>query len=100
MLPDITSAVRLQEVDIRLTELAKEIASLPDKHFRQVVSVIFALLKEPRPADSAPLSGYPFHRITAGEYRVVYDYTDAQVRIVVFGKRNDGDVYRRLSRKP
>jgi len=29
MLPDIASAVRLQEVDNRLTDLAKEIASLP-----------------------------------------------------------------------
>src|SRR5215475_15853160 len=29
MLPDITSAVRLQEVDGRLAELTKEIASLP-----------------------------------------------------------------------
>ena len=35
MLPDITSAVRLQEVDIRLTELAKEIASLP-KHIAEI----------------------------------------------------------------
>src|SRR5258708_12817916 len=35
MLPDITSAVRLQEVEIRLTELAKEIASLP-KHIAEI----------------------------------------------------------------
>src|SRR6266568_5048492 len=35
MLPDIASAVRLQEVDIRLTDLAKEIASLP-KHIAEI----------------------------------------------------------------
>jgi predicted nucleic acid-binding Zn-ribbon protein len=35
MLPDIASAVRLQEVDGRLTELAKEIASLP-KHIAEI----------------------------------------------------------------
>ena len=35
MLPDISSAVRLQELDIRLTELAKEIASLP-KHIAEI----------------------------------------------------------------
>src|SRR5436190_23843603 len=35
MLPDITSAVRLQEVDNRLTDLNKEIASLP-KHIAEI----------------------------------------------------------------
>src|SRR5260370_25075410 len=35
MLPDIASAVRLQEVDNRLTDLAKEIASLP-KHIDEI----------------------------------------------------------------
>jgi predicted nucleic acid-binding Zn-ribbon protein len=35
MLPDIASAVRLQEVDIRLTDLAKEVASLP-KHVAEI----------------------------------------------------------------
>jgi len=35
MLPDITSAVRLQELDGRLTDLAKEIASLP-KHITEI----------------------------------------------------------------
>ena len=35
MLADIVSAVRLQEVDIRLTDLAKEVASLP-KHIAEI----------------------------------------------------------------
>ncbi len=35
MLPDIVSAVRLQEVDIRQAELSKEIASLP-KHIAEI----------------------------------------------------------------
>src|SRR3954469_12913376 len=35
MLPDIASAVRLQEVDNRLTDLSKEIASLP-KHINEI----------------------------------------------------------------
>jgi mRNA interferase RelE/StbE len=77
----------------------KELAALPDKHFRQVISAVFALLKDPRPADSRQLSGHPFYRITVGEYRVVYDYSDSQVRILAFGKRNDGEVYRQLLRK-
>src|SRR5262245_36965626 len=35
MLPDIASAVRLQEVDNRLADLSKEIASLP-KHIAEI----------------------------------------------------------------
>src|SRR5437879_13347633 len=35
MLPDIASALRLQEVDNRLTDLTKEIASLP-KHIDEI----------------------------------------------------------------
>src|ERR1700730_11951769 len=35
MLPDIVSAVRLQELDGRLTDLTKEIASLP-KHISEI----------------------------------------------------------------
>jgi mRNA interferase RelE/StbE len=77
----------------------KELDSLPDKHFRQVITAVFSLLKEPRPADSRLLSGFPFYRISVGEYRVVYDYTDDQVRIVAFGKRNDDEVYRMLRRR-
>lgn len=76
----------------------KEIGALPDKQFRQVVTALFALLKDPTPADSRHLSGTAFHRVTAGEYRIVYDFTEAQVRVVAFGKRNDGEVYRRMKR--
>lgn len=77
----------------------KEIDGLPDKHFRQVISAIFDLLKEPLPADARPLKGVPFYRITVGEYRVIYDYNEAQINVVVFGKRNDGEVYAMLRRK-
>lgn len=77
----------------------KDLDDLPDKHFRQVISALFSLLKDPRPADSRLLSGFPFIRISVGEYRVVYDYTDQQVRIVAFGKRNDNEVYKLLKRK-
>jgi hypothetical protein len=34
--------------------------------------------------------------VTAGEYRVVFDVHDGVLRIIAIGKRNDGEVYRRL----
>ena len=45
------------------------------------------------------LRGYPFYRIDVGEYRVIYDLDGDVVRIILIGKRNDDEVYRRLRRK-
>ncbi|MHB8369766.1 MAG: type II toxin-antitoxin system RelE family toxin [Leptospirales bacterium] len=72
---------------------------LPGKQYKQLVSAIFGLLKNPEPNDSKKLYGYPYLRIDVGEYRVIYDFDDTVVRILVSGKRNDDDVYRELKRK-
>jgi mRNA interferase RelE/StbE len=76
------------------------LVGLQPKQFKQVGSRILALQKEPFPNDAKHLSGYPgYRRIDCGEYRVCYGVEDGIVRITVIGKRNDDDVYRRLSRK-
>ena len=54
MLPDISSAVRLQELDIRLAELSKEIASLP-KHITEIEKKLEAHQRKLE-ADRAALS--------------------------------------------
>ena len=54
MLPDIVSAVRLQEVDGRLTDLTKEIASLP-KHIAEIEKKLEAHQRK-LDADRAALS--------------------------------------------
>jgi len=71
---------------------------LPPKQFRQVVSAILRLLRDPLPHDSRPLQGYPYHRIDVGEYRVIYHVQDDLLRVALIGKRNDDDVYRQLRR--
>ena len=74
----------------------KFLDALPPKQFRQIVNRVFALLEEPRPHDSKELKGYPFLRNDAGEYRIIYDVQDDTLRLILVGKRNDDDVYRRL----
>src|SRR6266851_7704671 len=54
MLSDISSAVRLQELDIRLAELSKEIASLP-KHITEIEKKLEAHQRKLE-ADRAALS--------------------------------------------
>ena len=42
------------------------------------------------------LEGYPFKRVDIGEYRVIHHADKDTLHVVVIGKRNDGDIYRRL----
>ena len=38
-------------------------------------------------------------RVDSGEYRIVYTVTEDTLRVVLIGKRNDDEVYRRLERR-
>lgn len=73
--------------------------NLPGKQFKQVVSMMFNLLKDPAPHDSRILQGYPYRRVDFGEYRIVYRVQDECLQILVMGKRNDDEVYKKLTRK-
>jgi mRNA interferase RelE/StbE len=80
-------------------EAFKELCELQAKQYRQVVSAIFDLLKDPLPNYSKQLVGSEYRRIAVGEYRVVYRADDETVFVVAFGKRNDSEIYRALERK-
>ena len=66
------------------------------KPFRQVMLNILQLTKNPQPQDAKKLVGYEFFRIDIGEYRVIYQMDESVLKIILVGKRNDDDVYRRL----
>lgn len=72
--------------------------SLPPKQFRQVIRKVFALLDEPLPHDSQVLSGSSYRRADVGEYRIIYAVAKDVLRVVIIGKRNDGEVYRDVKR--
>lgn len=78
----------------------KDLQGLPAKQYRQVVSSILDLLKEPSPHNSKNLQGSPYMRLAVGEYRVIYNYSEDSVAVYAFGKRNDGEIYKKLSRMP
>lgn len=73
--------------------------TLPPKQFRQVTRRIIMLMVDPRPADAERLRGYDYSRVTVGEYRIIHDVRDGVLRVLVVGKRNDDEVYRRLARE-
>lgn len=81
------------------THLGKDLAAIPPKQYRQIMSAIIELLKEPFPHYSRPLAGSSFFRIEVGEFRVIYKADDETVSVLGVGKRNDADVYKLLERK-
>ena len=70
--------------------------TLPPKQFRQVFRKVLALLEDPRPHDTEQLKGYPFLRNDVGEYRIIYDIQGDTLRLILVGKRNDDEIYKRL----
>jgi len=71
--------------------------TLPPKQYRQVTRKIIMLMANSQPADAERLKGFEYSRVTAGEYRVIFDVHDGLLRIVAIGKRNDDEMHRRLS---
>jgi mRNA interferase RelE/StbE len=76
------------------------IRALEAKQFKQVMGKILSLLSEPTPADSSALKGYEsLFRTDIGEHRIVYQFDEKSVSVLVVDKRNDDEVYKKLARK-
>ncbi|MBI4309601.1 MAG: type II toxin-antitoxin system RelE/ParE family toxin [Candidatus Omnitrophica bacterium] len=86
-------------LSLDLTHQAKNfLDQLDPKRFRQVARKIFSLMENPRPPDSRPLQGFPFLRADIGEYRIVYRIEGNCLKVALIDKRNDDEVYKKLSR--
>ncbi len=76
------------------------IRSIEPKHFKQVMNKVLGLLSDPTPSDASLLKGYDnLHRVDIGEHRIVYRFDEKVVLVLVVDKRNDDQVYKKLSRK-
>jgi mRNA interferase RelE/StbE len=75
----------------------KFLKRLPPKQALQLKTKLQSLQVTPFPQDSKVLAGYPnYHRVSVGEYRIVYRVENDILLISLIGKRNDGEVYKRL----
>jgi mRNA interferase RelE/StbE len=77
------------------------VRKMQPKHAKQVLLKILELCRNPDPPDSKLLHGSAegYRRADSGEYRIIYQVEGDSLRIYLIGKRNDDEVYRRLSRK-
>ncbi len=74
----------------------KEIAALPKRAQRRVVSAIDALADDPRPDGVRKLAGSEdVYRVRVGDYRIVYQIFDDVLIVHVVRVGHRRDVYRR-----
>ncbi len=74
---------------------------LQPKIAAQIAKKTLSLNVNPLPKDSKQLKGYPkLYRVDSGEYRIVYRYNPDEdlVEVILVGKRNDDEVYKKLKR--
>ena len=76
----------------------KFLAKRPPKHREQILRKLDQICEDPYPPDSKLLGGYSLRRVDIGEYRITYRVENLVLKVYVIGKRNDGEVYKRLKR--
>lgn len=82
---------------LNLSKKAKKfLSNLPFKQANQIARKIGMLMLDPSPQDSKKLVGQAFYRVDSGEYRIIYDFDTEILEVILIGKRNDGEVYKKL----
>jgi mRNA interferase RelE/StbE len=74
---------------------------LQPKIAAQISKKVLSLNLDPFPADSKKLKGYDkYYRVDSGEYRIVYTFNSTAdlIEIILVGKRNDDEIYKKLER--
>jgi mRNA interferase RelE/StbE len=67
---------------------------LPDEIVKRILVRLAGLETNPRPPDVKKLKGRNAWRIRVGEYRVIYEIHDRELRVLVITIGHRGDVYR------
>lgn len=85
-------------LDINLTKSAQKFIKKQDRKQQiQIKNTLLALAENPYPHDSKKLKVFfPYHRSDVGEFRVIYRVESGTLYVAVVGKRNDGEVYKKM----
>ena len=74
----------------------RDLARLADSVFERIAAAIALLAEHPRPPGSQKLTGLPAYRVRVGDYRIIYEVSDAPRTVTVTRVRHRREVYRRL----
>lgn len=72
----------------------KEMNRLPDDVIDRILDRLEELKVNPRPSDSKKLKGRPAWRIRVGDYRVIYEVHDRELRVIIITIGHRREVYR------
>lgn len=71
----------------------RDLRALPDQIRKRIGRRIDDLREEPRPDGCKKLSDGTY-RVRVGDYRIVYDISDAVLRVLILKVGGRGDIYR------
>ncbi len=73
---------------------------LDAKHYRQIGRKVTALALNLSPHDAKALVGCSAcFRADCGEYRIIYEVNRDTIEILLIGKRNDDEIYKKFNHK-
>jgi mRNA interferase RelE/StbE len=77
---------------------AKALAAIPRKDQKRIARKIESLAENPpAPAKTKMKGNNPFHRVRAGDYRIIYEIQNEILLILILKIGHRKKVYRRLS---
>ncbi len=74
--------------------VAKDLAGLPRVARLRVEAAIEALADDPRPPGAKKLVGEDAYRVRVGDYRIIYEISNAALLVLVVRVRHRKEVYR------
>ena len=74
----------------------KELYKLPKQDSLDIVKTISKLSKNPRKGKVRPMVGVKSWRLRVSDYRVIYDISDKELKILIIRVRHRKDVYKNL----
>ena len=75
--------------------VVRDLRRIPRLDLRRILAAIESLAKQPRPAGLEKLSDRERYRIRQGDYRIIYEVFDDEMRVIVVKVGHQRDVYRR-----
>lgn len=88
-------------MELILSKSAKKfIENLISKHAKQIAIKIKELFNSAHAIDSKKLKGSKdnYYRVDVGEYRIIYQYKEDILIVILIGKRNDNEIYNLFKR--
>lgn len=77
-----------------LRSAQKSLASFPPASRNSIIAAVRRLASSPRPPGVKKLAGREAWRIRVGDYRVIYEISDADLRILVVDVGHRKEIYR------